>query len=52
MISKAIADQYLGKIEVEQSVLLALFPDWECSRPDTFVSLEKLNCQELGRDQF
>jgi hypothetical protein len=43
MVPKAITDQYLGKIEVEQSVLLALFPDWERSRPSTPVSLETLN---------
>jgi hypothetical protein len=27
MVPKAITDQNLGKIKVEQSVLLALFPD-------------------------
>jgi hypothetical protein len=43
MIPKAIADQNLGKIKVEQSVLLALFPDWERPRPSTPVSLETLN---------
>jgi hypothetical protein len=43
MISKAIADQNLGKIEVEQSILLALFPDWEHPRPSTPVSLGTLN---------
>jgi hypothetical protein len=40
MVPKAIANQNLGKIEVEQSILLALFPDWE---PGTLVSLEMLN---------
>jgi hypothetical protein len=43
MVPKAIADQNLGKIEVEQSVLLALFSDWKCPRSGTPVSLEMLN---------
>jgi hypothetical protein len=43
VVPKAIADQNLGKIEVEQSVLLALFPDWKCPRLGTLVSLEMLN---------
>jgi hypothetical protein len=43
MVPKAIANQYLGKIKVEQSVLLALFSDWEHPRPGTPVSLETLN---------
>jgi hypothetical protein len=42
MVPKAI-DQNLEKIEVEQSVLLALFPDWECPRSGIPVSLETLN---------
>jgi hypothetical protein len=42
MVPKVIADQNLGKIEVEQSVLLALFPDWEHPRPSILVSLEML----------
>jgi hypothetical protein len=43
MVPKAITNQNLGKIEVKQSVLLALFPDWERPRPSTPVSLEMLN---------
>jgi hypothetical protein len=43
MVSKAIADQNLEKIEVEQSILLALFPDWEHHRSGIPVSLETLN---------
>jgi hypothetical protein len=50
MVPKAIADQYLGKIEVKQSVLLALFPDWESPRPSTPVSLEMLNNLSLYKD--
>jgi hypothetical protein len=47
---KAIADQNLEKIEVEQSVLLALFQDWECPRAGTPVSLEMLNNLSLYKD--
>jgi hypothetical protein len=43
MVPKATADQNLEKIEVEQSVLLALFPDWERPRSGIPVSLETLN---------
>jgi hypothetical protein len=43
MVPKAIANQNLGKIKVEQSVLLTLFPDWERPKPNTPVSLEMLN---------
>jgi hypothetical protein len=39
MVPKAIADQNLEKIAVEQSVLLALFLDWKYP----MVSLETLN---------
>jgi hypothetical protein len=50
MVPKAIMDQNLGTIEVEQSVLLALCPDWECPRPSTPVSLEMLNNLSLYKD--
>jgi hypothetical protein len=50
MVPKTIANQKLGKIEVEQSILLALFPDWECPRPGTTVSLETLNNLSLYKD--
>jgi hypothetical protein len=50
MVPKAMADQNLGKIEVEQSVLLALFPGWEHPRPGTLVSLEMLNNLSLYKD--
>jgi hypothetical protein len=43
MVPKAITDQNLEKIEVEQSTLLTLFPDWECPRSGTLGSLETLN---------
>jgi hypothetical protein len=43
MVPKAITNQNLEKIEVEQSVLLALFPDWERPRSSIPVSLETLN---------
>jgi hypothetical protein len=43
MVPKTVADQNLEKIEVEQSILLALFPDWERPRSGTPVSLEMLN---------
>jgi hypothetical protein len=43
MVPKAISDQNLEKIEVEQSVLLALFPDWEHPRSSILASLETLN---------
>jgi hypothetical protein len=43
MVPKAITDQNLEKIEVEQSVLLTLFPDWEWLRSSIPVSLETLN---------
>jgi hypothetical protein len=50
MVPKAIAYQNLKKIEVEQSVLLALFPDWERPRSGIPVSLETLNRLSLYYD--